>query len=83
MIGKPEGPSGTCALCGGTLQQGDATIPFLKGDRVYTIRKVPALVCADCKEAYMTGLVVDRIQGLLEHLEGLGAEIMVAQYRAA
>ncbi len=83
MTGKPESPSGVCALCGGTLCPGEATIPFVKGDRVHTIRRVPALICSECTEAYLAGPVVDRVEELLASLERTGAEVSVAQYRAA
>ena len=83
MTGRPENSSGICALCGGKLCAGEATIPFVRGERIYTIRRVPALICSECTEAYMTGPVVNRIEELLNQLEGLGAEVLVAHYRAA
>src|SRR5574341_1824287 len=59
MTGEHASPDGVCGLCGGKLRPGEATIPFVRGERIFTIRQVPALICSECSEAYMTGPVVD------------------------
>lgn len=83
MTGSPGDEAGRCALCGGTLQMRSATIPFVRGDRVVTIREVPAEVCEECGEAYMSGATTDRVQELVDGLEAAGAEMTVARYQAA
>lgn len=74
---------GTCAICGGSVAPGEATIPFVRGRRVLSIRDVPAHVCGDCGEAYLAGPVVDRVQELLAELEALDDEVAIAPYRVA
>jgi YgiT-type zinc finger domain-containing protein len=83
MISNPGAEASTCALCGGRLAPGLATIPFIRGERVITLKGLPAEVCGDCDEAYLAGDVVDRVQAIVEELEGLDAEVLVARYRAA
>jgi YgiT-type zinc finger domain-containing protein len=83
MTSEQDANRTVCAVCGGQLAAGYATIPFVRGDRVVTIREVPAEVCGDCGEAYMTGTVVDHIQKLVTAFEALDAEVSVAHYRAA
>lgn len=74
---------GRCALCGGSLYEGTATLPFVRGERVITIRDVPAEVCAECGEPYMSGAVADSVQELVNKLEALDSEVSVARFHAA
>ena len=83
MVGHAGSDGGTCARCGGSLDQGMTTIPFVRGDRVITIRDVPAEVCGDCGEGYLSGPVTDAVQELVAKLEALNAEVSVARYCAA
>ena len=71
----------TCPLCGGRLEWGEATIPYvLEGDAVVVIKNVPAEVCGDCREAYTSGSVTDQIVYMLERLKGLHSEVSVLSY---
>jgi len=83
MTGRLGTDGGTCALRAGALRHGSATIPFVRGENVVTIRDVPAEVCGDCGEAYLSSAVTDRVQQLVQQLESLNAEVSVARYRAA
>ena len=56
----------SCSLCGAQLQ--DRTITFvqtLDGD-TYLVTDVPAQVCPQCGETYLTPDIVDALQGILE-----------------
>lgn len=83
MTGEHGDEAPACAVCGGSLGAGEATIPFVRGDHVITVRGIPAQICGDCGEAYMTGAVVDDVEKLVGALEALDAEVSVAHYRAA
>ncbi|MBI4706072.1 MAG: type II toxin-antitoxin system MqsA family antitoxin [Deltaproteobacteria bacterium] len=83
MTGRPDAECGTCALCAGSTSRGSATIPFVIEERVITIRAIPAEICGDCGEAYMTSNVADAVQQLVERLRALEAEVSVARFRAA
>jgi YgiT-type zinc finger domain-containing protein len=53
--------SDTCALCGGKLCDGFTELVIKVGDEVVVIKKVPALVCSCCGEAYVTPEVSEKI----------------------
>jgi YgiT-type zinc finger domain-containing protein len=72
-----------CPLCGGEMQDGITTIPFMMGERVTVIKNVPAEICFDCGEAYMKSSVVDKIESLLDQVEVLHSEMSVLQFEAA
>jgi YgiT-type zinc finger domain-containing protein len=70
-----------CPLCGGALEAGEATIPYvLEGDSVVVVKHVPAEICTDCREAYTFGRVTDQIVSMLERLKGLHSEVSVLSY---
>jgi YgiT-type zinc finger domain-containing protein len=62
---------------------GAANIPFLIGEKVAVIRKVPAEICSECGEAYVQSSVAGRIESILDRLEELHFELSVIQYEAA
>lgn len=72
-----------CPLCGGTLDEGIASLPFFLGERIVVIRDVPAEVCADCGEPFMKSGVSGRIETLLDRLEDLDSEMSIVHYKAA
>lgn len=72
-----------CPLCGGKMQDGVTTIPFLTGERVTVIKDVPAEICTDCGEAYMKSGVVDKVESLLDRVEALHSEMSVLHFEAA
>ena len=82
MTSQP-GSSGVCALCGGHLSMGTATIPFVRDDRVVTIKGVPGSICDECGEAYFTGAVLDGVTALIESVASVDTEVLVARYKAA
>ncbi|MBC7226399.1 MAG: type II toxin-antitoxin system MqsA family antitoxin [Thermoflexales bacterium] len=79
MTGELAGNS-RCPLCGGRLQPGLATVPFLFSDAVVLIKNVPAEICSSCHEPYMTGPVTDRMIEMLKPLRHLRAEVLILSY---
>ncbi len=79
MTGKQE-KNKHCPVCGGRLEPGQATVPFLLKRAVVLVNKVPAQICANCHEPYMTGKVTDRINGLLHPLRDSQAEVLILSY---
>jgi YgiT-type zinc finger domain-containing protein len=53
--------SDMCALCGGKLREGFTELVMKIGDEVVVIKKVPALVCSCCGEAYLTPEISEKI----------------------
>ncbi len=82
MTGEQERDS-RCPLCGGRLKQGMATVPFVLGDLVVVVKNVPAQVCTNCHEPYMSGKVTDKLTSLVNQLRTLGGEVMVVSYEDA
>lgn len=82
MTGEQERDS-RCSLCGGRLKEGTATVPFVLGDLVVVVRDVPAQVCKNCHEPYMSGKVTDKLTSLVNQLRALGGEVMVVSYEDA
>ena len=81
MTGKPENTTGVCPLCGGRLSANQhATIPFVLGKVVVVVKDVPAEVCRNCGEPYLTGIVTDRLLSLLERFAHLPIEVSVTSY---
>lgn len=69
-----------CPLCGGRMKRGMATIPFILGNTVIVVKDVPAEICSNCHEPYMTGEVTDGITLLLNRLRSLPAEVSIVSY---
>jgi YgiT-type zinc finger domain-containing protein len=79
MTGEIEN-NGRCPVCGGRLRPGVATIPFVFPDTVVVIKGVPADICHNCHEPYMTGRVTDRVTHLLNQLRAFRAEVSLITY---
>ncbi len=58
-----------CSVCGAGLKQQTITYTQTLGDRVYIVADVPAEVCPQCGEQYLTPDTVDAIQELIENGE--------------
>jgi YgiT-type zinc finger domain-containing protein len=74
------GRNNRCPLCGGRLEPGLATIPFILPGTVVLIKDVPAEICSSCNEPYTAGRVTDRIVYLLNQVRSLHTEISVIPY---
>ena len=81
MTGEPE-KNKRCPVCGGSLESGDATIPYvLRDNSVVVVKNVPAEICADCREAFTSGHVTDQLVAMVRQLKELHSEVSVISYR--
>jgi YgiT-type zinc finger domain-containing protein len=55
-----------CSVCGARLKIELITDTQTIGDRVYIVTDVPAEVCPQCGERYLSPETVDAIQALIE-----------------
>jgi YgiT-type zinc finger domain-containing protein len=78
MTGKPE--NDRCYFCGGKLEPGLATIPFVVGSSVVIIKEVPAEVCVQCDEAIMSSQVAAVVDTLLKQAQQSGFEVSIVTY---
>lgn len=70
-----------CPSCGGSLEDGRATIPFvISKSIVIVVKNVPAEICMDCHEPFVMGKATDQVLELLKHLKSLKSEVSVVTY---
>ena len=72
-----------CVICKHGQTSNGATTVILERDRtMVVIRAVPAQVCDNCGEYYLSEEVTERVQKLAEQAVRHGAEIEVLPYAA-
>ena len=81
MTGVHANKSKICPSCGGLLEDGKATIPFVVSRNiVIVVKNVPAEICLDCHEPFVKGKATDQVLTLLKHLKSLKSEVSVVTY---
>jgi YgiT-type zinc finger domain-containing protein len=55
-----------CALCGSKLREGSTDLVLKAGEELVVIKKVPALVCSCCGEAYVTPDVSENVDMVMK-----------------
>jgi YgiT-type zinc finger domain-containing protein len=58
-----------CDLCGGELRPGTTVLEIWRGTELVVIRDVPADVCQQCNEAYLTAVVSARLDHFLQEYQ--------------
>lgn len=73
-----------CDLCGGELGPGKTTLEIWSGGELLVIKDVPADVCRQCNEAYISAKVSGRLDHFLAEHHQYRPEkyIAVPQYSA-
>jgi YgiT-type zinc finger domain-containing protein len=72
-----------CYFCGGRLQPGVTTLPFVVESRVIIIKQVPAEICAQCGEAILRSEVAEEVDRLLKQARQSGYEVSILTYPEA
>jgi len=73
-----------CVICrNGETRSGTATVTLERGGATVVIKDVPAEVCGDCGEYYLSDDTTAELMGLAEEAEKRGAETEVLRYRPA
>ena len=73
-----------CVICrNGETRSGAATVTLQRGGVTVVIKDVPAEVCGNCGEYYLSEERSAEVMGLAEEAEKHGAEIEVLRYGAA
>ena len=74
----------TCVICKhGETHPGTTRIAVERGKTVLVVRSVPAQVCDNCSEAYLSADAVDRLQEMLAVAAQDGVQVEVREYVAA
>ncbi len=78
-------PIDRCDLCGGELKPGRTGLEVWRGEELIVIRDVPADVCQQCHEAYVSADISERLDHFLaeHHRHSPERYLAVPQYAAA
>lgn len=73
-----------CTLCRlGSTQPGLTTVALVRDGSTVVIKDVPADVCDNCEEYYLSEEVADRVLSVAEAAVQAGAEVEIRRYAAA
>ncbi len=77
-------PMDRCDLCGGELRPGTTTLEIWRGEELIIIRDVPADVCEQCGEAYISASISEKLDQFLNEYHRHRPEryLAVPQYSA-
>jgi len=73
-------PSGTCPFCGGKTEQGTTTFTADLGFGVVVVRDVPALICAQCGEAWFEDGVAEKLEKVVHSAREHGSDVEVTRW---
>jgi len=72
-----------CVLCRhGDTRPGAVTVTLERGETVVIIKAVPAEVCENCGEYYLSDAVTGEVLALSEDAVTKGAEVEILRYAA-
>ena len=72
-----------CVICKqGRTNKGTATVTLERGNTTVVIKEVPAEICENCGEYYLSDVVTEKVQNLAAQSVQHGAEIEVLKYAA-
>ncbi|MCI0398765.1 MAG: type II toxin-antitoxin system MqsA family antitoxin [Chloroflexi bacterium] len=73
-----------CDICGGELAPGKTTLEIWRGEELIVVKDVPADVCQQCGEAYLSPQVSERLDDFLDEYHRHRPEryIAVPEYSA-
>ena len=73
-----------CVICkNGVTEDGETTVTLERNGMVLVIRGVPARVCGNCGEAYVSGDITDEILHRATLMQEQGVEIDVRRFAVA
>lgn len=73
-----------CVICkSGETRAGTETVTLTRGEAVIVVRDVPADVCEQCGETYVSGAVADAVLKQASAAIDGGARMLVSAYVAA
>ena len=72
-----------CVLCKqGQTKPGKVTVALQRGETTVVIKEVPADVCENCGEYYLSDEVSRRVLGMAEQAVQNGAEVEILRFAA-
>ena len=71
-----------CVFCKGEMREGKVNVPVDLGDRFILIKGVPALVCQECGEYFVSDEVMKRLESIVEEAKSRNVEIEILRFAA-
>ncbi|MBI2179058.1 MAG: type II toxin-antitoxin system MqsA family antitoxin [Candidatus Tectomicrobia bacterium] len=72
-----------CPLCKhGETRPGEAAVTLTRGESAVVIKGVPAELCENCGEHYLTSEIAARVLGMAEEAVKGGKEVEVVRFAA-
>ena len=72
-----------CTFCKqGTTKQGNVTVTLNRGNTVVVIKNVPAEVCENCSEYFLSEKTTEQVLSWAEDAVRKGAEVEILRYAA-
>lgn len=72
-----------CVICKtGHLETGRATVTLQRGDTTVVIKNVPAQVCDNCGEYYLSEEMTEQVLAMAEEATRKGVELEVLRWAA-
>lgn len=72
-----------CVICKqGELHSGQVTVSLQRGEATLIFKNVPAQVCENCGEYYLSDAVTEKVMAQAEASVEKGAEVEILRYAA-
>jgi YgiT-type zinc finger domain-containing protein len=72
-----------CLICkNGETHPGKATVPLLREEIIVVVKEVPAEICDNCGESYLSKEVTKKILAMAEEAAANGAEVEIIRFAA-
>ena len=72
-----------CVICrNGTTRSGTVTVTLQRADTIVILKQVPADVCGNCGEYYLSSEVTAQVLGKAESAVKSGAEVEILRFAA-
>jgi len=72
-----------CLICKlGETSEGKTTVPLTRGKTTVVIKDVPAEICGNCGEHYLSEKVTEQVYGMAEAAAQRDAEVEIVRFAA-
>ncbi|HEX30572.1 TPA: type II toxin-antitoxin system MqsA family antitoxin [Candidatus Poribacteria bacterium] len=71
-----------CVLCKGEMKEGKVNLPVDLEERFILVKSVPALICEQCGEYFISDEVMRKLELIVEEAKSRGVEIEILRFAA-
>ena len=72
-----------CVICRhGETKKGKTTVTVQRGETTVIIKGVPADICENCGEAYLTERITERVSAVVKEAVRQGTEVQIVRFAA-